>query len=79
MMADTIHNNAIPDTPSSDPRLGNSDLDSNDFPSSLSEEPFVNIPLFNKQGYTGSASSIVNDHGIINLSSYTFLIQKNAS
>ena len=70
-MADTIQNLAVPDTPSGDPRPVNSDLDSNDFLSSLSEESLVNRPLFNKQGYTGSASSIVKDHGIINLSSYT--------
>ena len=70
-MADTIHNNAVPDTPFGDPRPVNSDLDFNGFPSSLSEESLVNRPLFNKQGYMGSASSIVNDHGIINLSSYT--------
>ena len=70
-MADTFQNNAVPDTPSGGLRPVNSDPGSTQFPSSLSEEPLVNISLFNKQGYTGSALSIVNDHGIINLSSYT--------
>ena len=69
-MADSSHNNAVPDTPSGDPIHVNSNPDSNDIPSSLSGEPPVN-PLSNKQSYTGFVSSIVNDHGIINLSSYT--------
>ena len=63
-MADT--NKSSTGTPSGDPPP---DPISGLIPSSSTGELSVNKSL-SKQGYTGLASSIVNDHGIINLSSY---------
>ena len=63
-MADA--NKSSTGTPSGDPPP---DPISGLIPSSSTGELSVNKSL-SKQGYTGLASSIVNDHGIINLSSY---------
>ena len=62
------------DTPYGDPLP---DLVSGLLPPSSTGEPFVNKPQSNKQGYSGFASSILNDHGIINLSSYTLSDTEN--
>ena len=64
-MADA--SNSSTSNPSGDPL---SDPVSGLLPPSSTGEPSVNKPLSNKQGYSGFASSIVNYHGIINLSSY---------
>ena len=80
MMADD-NNRAVTTPPPGDPV----NFSPGTAATSSTREQLVYFNRLNKQGYTGAAESIFNDHGIINLSSYTLsdyerqLLQKGLS
>ena len=76
---------AVPTPPTGDPLNSDPVSPVTGTPPSSDGEAVIVVNMLNKPGYSGAAESIINDHGIINLSSYVLsdyerlLLQKGLS